>query len=35
VLTDDQKAAFERMKGETIDLSNGGFFGPPRNPGGN
>lgn len=35
VLTDDQKAAFEKMKGEKIDLPNGGFLGPPRNAGGN
>jgi Spy/CpxP family protein refolding chaperone len=35
VLTADQKAAFEKMKGEKIDLPAGGFFGPPRNGGGN
>ncbi len=35
VLTADQKAAFEKMKGEKIDLPAGGFFGPPRTGGGN
>lgn len=35
VLTADQKAAFEKMKGEKIDLPTGGFFGPPRAGGGN
>jgi Spy/CpxP family protein refolding chaperone len=35
VLNADQKAAFEKMKGEKIDLPAGGFFGPPRTGGGN
>jgi Spy/CpxP family protein refolding chaperone len=35
VLNADQKAAFEKMQGGKIDLPNGGFFGPPRNRGGN
>jgi len=33
VLTADQKAAFEKLKGEKIDLPAGGFFGPPRGSG--
>jgi Spy/CpxP family protein refolding chaperone len=35
VLSDDQKASFEKMKGAKIDLPPGGFFGGGRNRGGN
>ncbi len=35
VLSDEQKASFEKMKGAKIDLPTGGFFGGGRNRGGN
>jgi hypothetical protein len=35
VLTDEQKATFEKMKGAKIDLPPGGFFGGGRNRSGN
>jgi hypothetical protein len=33
VLTDEQKASFEKMKGAKIDLPPGGFFGGRRGGG--